>query len=121
MAVKRWLVMVAPLLAAALAVVAALPALPGEFVYDDWPYVVENADLRGGLERVPRLFTSSLPSHAPERGLYRPLTALSWRLDRVGGPIQPVRHRATNLGLAFLLVLAVHAALRRVLPGAAPP
>ena len=59
--------------AAILCVLVHAPTLGAGFVYDDYPYVVDNADLRGGLSRIPRLFGESFPSHAPDRGLYRPL------------------------------------------------
>jgi len=105
--------------AAALCVLVHAATLGAGFVYDDYPYVVDNADLRGDLSRVPALFGESFPAHAPERGLYRPLTAASLRLDRVGGPVVAWRHHLTNLVLAAALVLAVRAALRRVVPDAA--
>ena len=95
-----------------LTIVVHLPALPGEWIYDDYPYLVENADLGGGWERVPELFTSSFPSRAPERGLYRPVTALSFRLDRAAGP-RPIVSHGINLALAALLTLCVYALLRR--------
>lgn len=105
-----------PLAAAVLAVGALAPTLSAPFVYDDFPYVVENADLAGGLDRVPRLFAAAFPSQAPQRGLYRPVTALSLRLDRIGerSP-RPVRYHGTNLLLAGVLVFAVHGLLRRLL------
>ena len=109
-----------PWIAALLAVVAAWPSVTGEFVYDDYPYVVENADLRGGWDRVPLLFESSFPSVAPERGLYRPITALSYRLDRLGASRpDPVRHHATNLALVFLLTWLAARAFRSWLPAGA--
>ncbi len=102
--------------AALVAAAAASPSLTAPFVYDDRPYVVENADLRGGLERVPALFAASFPSTAPQRGLYRPVTAVSLRLDRLGGGVPaPWRHHLTNVALAALLAFAVHALLRRFL------
>ncbi|MCA9751188.1 MAG: tetratricopeptide repeat protein [Gemmatimonadetes bacterium] len=104
-----------PVLAALLAALAAMPSLRGEFVYDDYPYVVDNADLAGGWDRVPRLFRVAFPSEAPERGLYRPVTSLTYRLDRSGGTRGPTRYHVTNLVLAFALGLAAHEALRRVL------
>ena len=102
--------------AAALCVLVHAATLGAGFIYDDYPYVVDNADLRGDLSRVPALFGASFPSHAPERGLYRPLTATSLRLDRVGGPLVAWRHHLTNLLLAGALVLAAYAALRRLVP-----
>lgn len=105
-----------PLAAAAalLAVVTLLPSLPGEWVYDDYPYLVENRDLRGGLSRAGRLFTVGFPSHAPERGLYRPLTAVSYRLDRLAGPPRPDVSRGVNLALAAALTLVVYGLLARL-------
>lgn len=107
--------------AALVAMAAASPPLTAPFVYDDRHYVVENADLRGGLDRIPALFTVSFPSVAPERGLYRPVTALSLRLDRIGSERPAaLRYHLTNLALAGALALAVHALLRRFLePGPA--
>ncbi|HMB69769.1 MAG TPA: hypothetical protein VKU85_10675, partial [bacterium] len=87
------------------------------FVYDDHTYVVNNADLRGGLPRVPELFTHAFPSQAPERGLYRPVTAVSLWMDRApGGAVSPFRHHLTNLFLAAGAVLAAWLALSRILP-----
>lgn len=97
-----------------MAVVTLLPSLPGEWVYDDYPYVVENRDLRGDLARAGRLFAVSFPSHAPERGLYRPFTALSYRLDRSAGPPRPEVSRGVNLALAAALTLVVYALLARL-------
>ena len=103
-------------LAATLGVFCYLGTLAADFVYDDYPYVVENADLRGGIARLPRLYTSSFPSQSPERGLYRPVTAASYLFDRVGGDVVAWRHHATNLALWGLLVFTVHGSLRRLLP-----
>lgn len=110
----------APWGAALLGMLVYAGTLGAGFVYDDYPYVVENADLRGGPGRLPDLFRSSFPSFAPERGLYRPVTAATYLLDRIGDAApSPVRHHATNILLAGAMVLAVHVLLRRVLPAAA--
>jgi tetratricopeptide (TPR) repeat protein len=87
------------------------------FVYDDHAYVVNNPDLRGGPGRVPELFAHAFPSQAPERGLYRPLTALTLWLDRApGGTPEPWRHHLTNLVLVAAATLAAQLALRRIVP-----
>ncbi|MFN8179304.1 MAG: tetratricopeptide repeat protein [bacterium] len=98
---------------------ALAPTFRAPFVYDDYPYLVENGDLAGSLARVPRLFTVSFPSQAPERGLYRPVTALSLRLDRLGGAASPARSHAANVLLVGALVVAVWALLRRIASPAA--
>lgn len=100
--------------AAALTVISLAPGFGGDWVYDDYPYVVQNRDLNGGVDRLARLFTVSFPSHAPERGLYRPVTALSYRLDHVAGRPDPRLSDAINLALAAWLVLAVYGLLRRL-------
>lgn len=111
---SRWL----PIAAACLAIAVHARTLGVGFVYDDYPYVVENADLRGPWPRAGRLVTESFPSRAPERALYRPLTALTLFADARGLPLDPRRFHATNLALTALAVLAAHGVLKRLLPAA---
>jgi tetratricopeptide (TPR) repeat protein len=103
--------------AAAAALLGALAysgTIGAGYVYDDWTYVAGNGDLAGGVSRIPRLFASSFPSNAPERGLYRPLTAATYAIERTGGPADPARSHAVNVVLAAAVTLAAHAVLRRL-------
>lgn len=86
-----------------LAVVAYLPALGGEFVFDDYallsdPAVVEPA---GPLELIQ-----------PERT--RPLTYLSFWLNRQLGGTSPAGWHAVNLGLHLALVALLYGLVRRI-------
>ncbi len=112
---SRWI----PFAAAGLAIAVHAGTLGAGFVYDDFPYIVENPDLRGDWSRAPQLFASSFPSAAPERALYRPLTAWTLFVDAHPAPLDPFRFHATNLVLAAAAVLAVHALLKRILPASA--
>lgn len=103
-----------PWITAALTILVHARSIDAGFVYDDFPYIVENGDVHGGISRLARLMTSSFPSAAPERALYRPLTAATLLLDAGNGPLEPRRFHVTNLVLAGLFVLAAHAALRRL-------
>ncbi|MGQ0721081.1 MAG: tetratricopeptide repeat protein [Candidatus Eiseniibacteriota bacterium] len=105
--------------AALLGVLACSGTLGAGWVYDDWTYVAGNGDLSGDLSRIPRLFAVSFPSNAPERGLYRPLTAATYALERGGGPADPVRSHVVNLLLAAAATMAAHAVLRRLVDPAA--
>jgi hypothetical protein len=105
--------------AALLGALAYAGTLRAGFVYDDWTYVAGNPDLAGGLSRVPRLFVESFPSYAPERALYRPLTAATYALERAGGPADAARSHAVNVLLAAAVTLAAHGVLRRILDPAA--
>lgn len=101
---------------------ALLPYVPvwrAPYVYDDYPYLVENSDLNGGISRIPDLFLSSFPARAPERGLYRPVTAASFLIDRALGTDPRFSH-AINVLLAGVLALSVFGLLERCVssPGA---
>ncbi len=108
-----------PLLAAALLTLSLLPHLPAlwaDFTNDDFVFFERNASIRQ-LE-LPALFGSSFPPEDPARGLYRPLTALSYALDyRLAGlqPWLPHLHNLLLYGATLLLLLLV---LRRYLASA---
>lgn len=64
----------------ALSMLVHLPALDGDFTFDDFAFVEQNASLRslgGAVDALARPF----PPEDPGRGLYRPLTALSYAVD----------------------------------------
>jgi protein O-mannosyl-transferase len=76
---KLWLPAALTLVLAA-ALVPHLPALSASFTYDDHDFVVRNASLRS-LDDALASFGASFPPSQPGRGLYRPLTNLSYALD----------------------------------------
>jgi Tfp pilus assembly protein PilF len=97
------------LLAALLLVVAVLlPHWPGEraeFVYDDREFIEVNQSLRTPSESLAALL-APFPPNSPERGLYRPLTALSYALDfQLGGGDPRVFHRSNAILYAGVVLL----------------
>jgi len=110
--VPRWLL---ALVLIALAVVAYLPSLPGEFIWDDDAHVTENAVLRdaGGLVDVWTLETEpELRPHTPQ---YYPVAfSALWVMYQLFG-LEPGGYHGVNLGLHIvnaLLVWLVFARLR---------
>jgi hypothetical protein len=112
----------------ALVVLASVPflsGLDGGFVEDDHPIIRGNPNLRAGGD-LWRVFTQNYWHTLGRDGLYRPLTVLSYGIDRMvwgedpasGAPSPAGIHR-TNLLLHVLGTLLVLAVLRRRLPGGA--
>lgn len=95
------------------------PSLEAEPVIDDVPIVVENPALRRG-DPVEILTTGYWePLGNAEAGLYRPVTILSFLLERDPSGRVPIRRaHGTNLLLHVLEALALGALLLRV--GAGP-
>ena len=107
-----------PLATAALLLLALLPylnALRGDFLYDDFPYVVENPQVQ--QPTFERLFLEPLTGR-PELGLHRPLPVASYALQAQGrgadAPSWPFHagnvllHAATTI-VAWRLLLRMRA------------
>jgi hypothetical protein len=78
----------------------------GEFAYDDNEFVVANQSIRslaGALEALRLPF----PPEQPERGLYRPLTNLSYALDYALWDGRAQGFHATNVALYAGVVVLV--------------
>lgn|GEM_PF-1200790 len=115
----RW---AAPLLLALLTIGAHAWELNGEFVYDDFPYIVENAAVQAGIGQWSRAFTELAASGNPNTGHYRPLVALTYAAD-VSLGLGTFGFKATQLLLHLLTVLALYrlvAGLGRAVPGTPP-
>jgi hypothetical protein len=94
------------------AILPYLPAVRGEFLRDDVPYVLHNAVVV--MDRPwSDLFTQSLPPHSP-LGLYRPLTTLTFRLDRLVGGTQPLVYHLSSIALHALACVLLLFLLRRL-------
>ena len=97
------------LIVAGLAIGSYLNALGGPFLYDDHKDVANNPIL---LEphRLTEIFTTSFLDKGEERGLYRPITGLTYWIDhRLFGP-NPFGFHISNLlwhAAAALLVLVI--------------
>jgi tetratricopeptide (TPR) repeat protein len=91
-----------------LAACVLLPHWPREradFVYDDRDFVSTNQSIRSPGEALAALL-SAFPPDAPARGLYRPLTSLSYAIDfQIGGGDARAFHRSNALLYLVVVVL----------------
>ena len=108
----------APWIAALAAVLLHLPALRNEFVFDDRGVLLQNP-LLADLSSAPRIFGAPY-WNAPglTGGLYRPITTLSFAVDRaLAGGFRPAWFHAVNVLLhGAIAALVVLLALRLGLP-----
>ncbi len=105
-----------------IAILLYLPALGHDFVFDDRGVILQNP-LLGSVSDLPRLLAApywNSPGHG--RTLYRPLTSLSFALDRIlaGGP-RPGWFHLVNVLLHGLSTFLVTLLAFEVLPGTAAP
>jgi len=93
---------------ALLAIAAYSNALRGAFLYDDFPYVVENPQVQQPTAR--RLFGEPLTAETPQLGLYRPLVVASYALQARGrgeeAPTWPFHALNVALHACVTLLLA---------------
>lgn len=52
----------------------------GDFVFDDYPRIVESPDIRE-LSNIPQFFVSPFHYQNPETGIFRPLTVISFAIN----------------------------------------
>ena len=103
----------------ALVGVALLPHMPaafGEFSYDDREFVENNASIRT-LSGALRAFAAPFPVEQPGRGLYRPLTNLSYAVDYLLFGDRAAGFHCTNLLLYGLTVFCILVLCRRLFSG----
>jgi tetratricopeptide (TPR) repeat protein len=104
-------------LLALLASAAFSNALRGAFLYDDYPYIVENPQVQ--QPTAHRLFGEPLTAESPQLGLYRPLVVASYAMQARGrGEEAPTwEFHALNVALHVgVTLLAFLLALRLGLP-----
>ena len=103
----------------ALGLLPHLSTLHAGLTYDDRDFVQNNAAIQS-VGAALGSFIRPFPPHQPERGLYRPLTALSYAVDhQLGGGVAWVFH-ATNLLLYGLTLVVIVVVLRRLDPVSDP-
>jgi tetratricopeptide (TPR) repeat protein len=97
-----------------LALAVLVPHWPGsraEFAYDDRDFIQVNQSLRDA-EGAFGGWLAPFPPDQPERGLYRPLTALSYALDlALGGGDARTFHRSNVLLYGIVVALVYRLAL----------
>jgi hypothetical protein len=107
---RRWLLPAALLLCA----LAYLPSLVGEFLFDDFPVVVDNPALRGLDGTAYHWLVLALSSSAGV--LRRPLSMLSLGLDYSLFGLHPYAFKLTNLAIHLANGALVYALARRLVP-----
>ncbi len=90
------------------------PPPSAEFTYDDHDFVASNGSIRS-LPEAWSNFGAPFPPEQSERGLYRPLTSLSYALDYKFFGLDAHAFHRTNAVLYALLVLAVLGVYRATL------
>ena len=83
-----------------------------DFTYDDRDFVENNASIRSFDTAWAAAF-SAFPPEQPERGLYRPLTTLSYAMDYALFADDALGYHGVNVGLYLVLVLLVLALANR--------
>ena len=101
----------ATLLLAASVLVPHWPRERADFVYDDRDFIEANQSLRSPGEAFAALL-APFPPDRPQRGLYRPLTNLSYALDfQIGGGDPRVFHCSNALLYGVVVALVFQLAL----------
>jgi len=95
---------------------AHIPALSAGFTYDDEPYVVYNRGIRSFGEALASFGQKWPPEDTLRRGIYRPLTQLSYAVDHaVAGGLDPRVFHASSLILYALTLPLLFLLARRYL------
>jgi tetratricopeptide (TPR) repeat protein len=99
-----------------------LPALRPGFIHDDHK-IIEQNDRIADLSRLPLIFRSGYWStgDAEVPNLYRPVTILSFALNRAASGLRPFPFRLVNLLLHVLTTLLVYRLAARVFGTVRPP
>lgn len=114
MTLSRHGFLIASLLCAALAYIAFLPGLPGDFVLDDIRNIVENVSLH---LQSPEPSAVIQAAYSPQPGsTTRFLPMLTFALDHLrGGGLDPATFKFTNIAIHALTVAALAYFLRELL------
>ncbi len=99
----------------ALALIPHTPSLDADFTFDDFAFVADNASLRS-LPQALDVFVGPFPPEDPSRGLFRPLTALSYALDIALLGDDPSGLHLSNLLHYWVCCLLFFMVARRYLP-----
>lgn len=103
----RWL-----LAALLLALCLYLPGIRGTFVFDDYPNIVDNADLH--VSTVDSSAWLKALWASPSSDLQRPLASLSFALNHYFTGLAPLPMKVTNIAIHLLNGLLLFVLLRRI-------
>ncbi len=104
---RPWIWLLAALLATA---AAYAPGVPGGFIFDDFPNVVDNEGVHVTTWSVPALLNAALSS--PSSEFKRPLASLSFAMNYLISGGNPAGMKVTNIVIHLLNGLAAFALLR---------
>jgi len=96
-----------------LGVLAYLPSLGNGFLWDDYAFFVDNESVN--LESIDRIFSESTTSGVGQvSNYYRPLTSLTFALDKAVWGLDPMGFHLTNLVIHSLAGVALFELLVRL-------
>lgn len=100
--IKKYKIIISLMLLLVITFISYLPSLKSDFVYDDYPYIINNRFIRTlSPENIKEIFTSSYFL------LYHPLTILSFAVEYHFFKANPFIYHMTNLLLHLLNSLFV--------------
>lgn len=97
---------------------AYLPGLRGEFLFDDFPNIVQK-DAIHATELSPESMTRAMSAYRGTPG--RPVATVSFAIDHVFWGLNPFGYKLTNLFVHLVNALLVFALARRLLPLSGAP
>jgi hypothetical protein len=110
---RPWIWLLAVLLATA---AAYAPGISGNFLFDDFPNIVDNEGVHVTTWSVPALLNAALSS--PSSEFKRPLASLSFAMNYLISGANPAGMKVTNIVIHLLNGLAAFALLRLLSAGA---
>ncbi|MBU0754277.1 MAG: hypothetical protein KJ645_04005, partial [Planctomycetes bacterium] len=100
-----------PTLLLAATLVFFLPSLWGDFVYDDWRFIVDNPFVKSSFNPTEAFTNPHTIDTFPTHDIYRPLRTLLFQIGSACGGGKPFAHHLisllihlTNVYLAFLWI-----------------
>jgi protein O-mannosyl-transferase len=96
--------------------VVYMQGLPGTFLFDDFPNIVDNGGIHAGDWSIPSLLTAALSS--PSSEFKRPLASLTFAVNFLLGGLDPAGMKMTNIVIHAMNGLALFGLLRLLFAGA---
>jgi tetratricopeptide (TPR) repeat protein len=96
---------------------AHLPCLWGDFVYDDWRFIVHNPFMKSPLDPIAVFTDPDTMDSLPVHDIYRPLRTLLFRIEYGLASGGPFLHHLVSLLLHVLNTILVFLWIRRLLDG----
>lgn len=111
---KSPLLWMGPVLLLLAAAGAFLPCLWGDFVYDDWRFIVHNRFMQAPVDPVWVFTDSNTLDDLSEQDIYRPIRTLLFQIEYKLGQGKPFLHHLVSLFFHLANTLLLFTWLRRV-------